>query len=229
MTLFLQNLIFRSASSSLLLVLKRINSVFTVLIVILLTLNQKENPLRSFLAVLLMIVVLNWPEKCSLFSGIRPGGKFFITHLLAMSNVYQNIHFQFKKKTKITRRQKSKRTKKKREYLGKILRNTTISFANLLCCLLTYPPNFSWLFTCNERNRSIRYTTTTYVWSTHLQEQRSKKIIKSLFCLSFSFLYLYFCSGKFVIVETSAYDIAHDENAISSWKQAPEFYNKSFS
>ena len=138
--------------------------------------------------------------------------------------------FNFKnKKTKITRRQKSKRTKKKREYLGKILRNTMISFANLLCCLLTYPPNFSWLFTCNDRNRSICYTTTTYAWSTHLQEQRSKKIIKSPFCLSFSFLYLYFCSSKFVIIETRAYGIAHDENAISSWKQAPEFYNKSFS
>ena len=54
----------------------------------------------------------------------------------------------------------------------------------------------------------------------HMKYTRSritiKKIIKRHFCLSFSLLYLFIRSCKFVIVETRAYDIAHDENAMSS-------------
>ena len=42
-----------------------------------------------------------------------------------------------------------------------------------------------------------------------------KKIIKRYFCLSFSPLYLFIRSGKVAITETRAYDIAHDENAMS--------------
>ena len=68
-------------------------------------------------------------------------------------------------------------------------------------------------FMRNERNHSILYTTTT---STHFQEQKLKKIIKGRFCLSFSLLYLFIGSCKFVITETGAYDIAHDESAMGS-------------
>ena len=72
---------------------------------------------------------------------------------------------------------------------------------------------------CNERNHSICYTTTTS--STHCPEQKSKKIIikkviiKKIIVI-FSRLYLFIRSWKFVIIETSPYDIAHDENRMSS-------------
>ena len=72
---------------------------------------------------------------------------------------------------------------------------------------------------CNERNDSVCYTTATY--KQHFQEQKTlsrtgKKIIKRHFYLPFSLLYLFIHSCKFVVIETYAYDIAHDDNVMSS-------------
>ena len=49
-----------------------------------------------------------------------------------------------------------------------------------------------------------------------LQEQKLKKIINRHFCLTFSLSYMFISSCKLFIIETRAYDIAHDENANSS-------------
>ena len=43
-----------------------------------------------------------------------------------------------------------------------------------------------------------------------------KTIIKRHSCLSFYRLYLCIKGRKFVIIETCAYDVAHDKNALSS-------------
>ena len=45
--------------------------------------------------------------------------------------------------------------------------------------------------------------------------------VKRHFCLSFLILYLFIRSCKFVIIETRAYDITHDENAMTSLISQP--------
>ena len=95
-----------------------------------------------------------------------------------------------------------------------------IPFVNFLCVLLTYLIDREFLldvhmnlmqFMCNERNivfvmlkQQMKYTLSR------------TKIIQRHFCLSFSLLYLFIRSCKFVITETRAFDIAHVENAMSS-------------
>ena len=51
-----------------------------------------------------------------------------------------------------------------------------------------------------------------------ISRKKYKQIIKKHFYLPFSFLHWFLCSCNFVIIETSAYDIARDENAMSSLK-----------
>ena len=85
-----------------------------------------------------------------------------------------------------------------------------ISFVNLLCVLLTYlielwiSPGclyeFDALYVQREKSCYMLYYSN--IWSTHFQEQKFKKIIKRHFCLSFSLLYLFICSCKFLIIET---------------------------
>ena len=65
-------------------------------------------------------------------------------------------------------------------------------------------------FMCNERNHSICYIPTTY--EVHAFKNEKRKKIKRHFCLSFSLLYIFICSCKFIIINTRANDIAHDEN-----------------
>ena len=67
-----------------------------------------------------------------------------------------------------------------------------------------------WLM-CHERNRSICYTTAKYEYPF-----QNKKIIKIHFCLSFFLLHLFLLSCKFLIIETRAHDMAHNDNAINS-------------
>ena len=65
----------------------------------------------------------------------------------------------------------------------------------------------------NDRNHSICYTTTTY--EVHIFNNENKiKSLRDIICLSFSLLYHFIYSCKFVIIETRA-DMAH-ENAINS-------------
>ena len=72
------------------------------------------------------------------------------------------------------------------------------------------------LFMWNERNHSICYTITTY--EVHTFKNKNKIIKKRQICLSFSLLYLFIHSYKFVLTETEthAYNIAHDENVMNS-------------
>ena len=87
---------------------------------------------------------------------------------------------------------------------------------------------------CNERNHSICYTTTTY--EVHIFKNKNKsKSLRDIFYHFFSLLNLSIRSCKFVLTESRAYDIAHDENALSSkskyiigsgLKQPPMFYKK---
>ena len=67
-------------------------------------------------------------------------------------------------------------------------------------------------FMCNERNHSICYITTTY--EVHTFKNKTER--KRHFCLLFSLLYLLIRSYKLAIIETRAYDIAHDEDAMIS-------------
>ena len=82
--------------------------------------------------------------------------------------------------------------------------------------------NFSWLFNvvymCNERSHSICYTTTTYEVHAIKNQNKIKSLLRDIFVYheTFSRLGLFIRSCKFVIIETCVYDIAHDENAISS-------------
>ena len=57
-------------------------------------------------------------------------------------------------------------------------------------------------------------------WRTHFQEAKQKKILKKMFCLSFSLLYLFILSCKFFIIETHAYE--H-----SKWWERDELINQS--
>ena len=59
-------------------------------------------------------------------------------------------------------------------------------------------------------------TTTTYEVHTFKNKNKKKTIIKRHSCLSFYGLYLFIEGRKFVIIETCAYDVAHDKNALSS-------------
>ena len=134
-------------------------------------------------------IILRPQKKVLLVSGNRPGEKFFITHLPAESNVYQNQYFCFFKKK--TRRQKAKETKEEKRIC---LENLT-GYDDIVCEVALCIFNLC----------------------THFQEQKFKKIIKIHFCLSFSRLCLFICSYKFVMIEILDYDKAHkdDENAMS--------------
>ena len=99
-----------------------------------------------------------------------------------------------------------------------------ISFANLLCVLLTYliksliSPGCSYefmKFMCNEINHSICYITTKYKVYTFNKNKRIS--LQDIFVYHFLFyIYLFIHSCKSVIIETRTYNIAHDENAMSS-------------
>ena len=80
--------------------------------------------------------------------------------------------------------------------------------------------NFSWLFKFNvvyvqRQNHSIYYTTRTY--EVHILKNKNKrKSLRDIFVYNFPLLYLFICSCKFVVTEIRTYNIAHDENAMSS-------------
>ena len=60
----------------------------------------------------IFIFWLGQKESC-LVSGNRPGENFFITHLPAQSNVYQNIHFLFQKNNEQTNKNNKNKEKTK--------------------------------------------------------------------------------------------------------------------
>ena len=127
-----------------------------------------------------------------------------------------------------------------------------ISLANLFFVLLTYLIE-SWISpccscefyqSCATRQINIYYTTTTYEVHTFKEKIWNKMIKTFLFIifsfyflfLSLHFLFLLMCSCIFVIIETCAYNIAHEEDAMSSLvihssgqKQPPVLYSKSCS
>ena len=103
-------------------------------------------------------------------------------------------------------------------------------FANWLCVLLTclielwISPSCSYEFNVayvqREKSQHL-YTTTTY--QVHTFKNKKIKSLRDI-------LYPFIRSCKFAIIETCSYDIAHDENAISSKyiigsvrKQSPVF------
>ena len=98
---------------------------------------------------------------------------------------------------------KQMKLKNKREHLWKIWRESWIS------------PGCSHEFNVvfMQREKSQHLFATTY--EVHTFKNNNKKIIKRQFCLLFSFLYLFICSCKFVIIETRTYDIAVDEKVMS--------------
>ena len=63
--------------------------------------------------------------------------------------------------------------------------------------------------------KNIKHTFSKNTHGAHFFENKNK-IIKRHFSLSFTLLYPFIRSCKFVITETGAYNIAHDENAMSS-------------
>ena len=67
---------------------------------------------------------------------------------------------------------------------------------------------------CNERNQSICYTKTRYEAHT-FKNKNKRKSLRDDFVYHL-LLYLLIHSCKFVIIETRAYNIAHDDNVISS-------------
>ena len=62
-----------------------------------------------------------------------------------------------------------------------------------------------------QREKSQYLLCYNNVWSTYFQEQKQMKIIEKNLCLS-----LFKAANLSYIVETRAYDIVHDENAMSS-------------
>ena len=118
-------------------------------------------------------------------------------------------------------RQKTNETKEQKRTSVENLTGYYISFKNLLCLLLTYlieswiSPGCSYEFNVvfMQREKSQHLFATTY--EVHTFKNNNKKIIKRQFCLLFSFLYLFICSCKFVIIETRTYDIAVDEKVMS--------------
>ena len=120
-----------------------------------------------------------------------------------------------------------------------------ISFANLLCVLLTYLINREFFldvhmnlmqFMCNERNMVfvMLKQQMKYILS---RTKIKKKIIKRHFCLSFSLLYLFIRSCKFVIIETRfRHSTWRDRDELINHlkymlrrKQPPVFHNRSYS
>ena len=67
---------------------------------------------------------------------------------------------------------------------------------------------------CNERNHNICYTTTTYKVHT-FKNKNKRKSLRYIFVFLFPF-YMFILGCQFVIIETHAYDTAHDGNAKSS-------------
>ena len=147
------------------------------------------------------------PKKVILFPKMD---RVKITHQPAQSNVYQNILW---KKIKI--------------YIKISAENLTghdhmvCEFALRTFNLLDRVVNFSWLFIwiwCSlYATGEITVLVILRQHAVHTFKNKNKrKIIKIHFCLSFSLLYMFIRSCKFIIVETRIYDIAHDENAMSS-------------
>ena len=54
-------------------------------------------------------------------------------------------------------------------------------------------------------------------------ENKIKSLLRDIFFTVFSFIYMFIHSCKFVIIETRTYDIAHDENAMSSLRAKTTF------
>ena len=89
---------------------------------------------------------------------------------------------------------------------------------------------------CNETNKVFFILQQHMKYRLSFKSKFKRKPLRHIF-LSFSLLYLFIRSSKFVIIETCAYNIANDENAMisfkvnnrSSQKQPPVFYNKSCS
>ena len=56
---------------------------------------------------------------------------------------------------------------------------------------------------------------TTSAYEVHTFKNKNK-IIKRHFCVSFTLLHLFIRNCKFVMIKAPTYDIAHDENSMSS-------------
>ena len=78
---------------------------------------------------------------------------------------------------------------------------------------------------CNERNHSICYATTTYEVHTFKNRNKRKSLLRDI-SVYHCRLYLFIRSCKFVTTEIRAYDIALDENAMSSLVRYNRVYNK---
>ena len=159
------------------------------------------------------------PNKSNLVSGNRPGENAFHSSIRIFECVSEYIFL-------ISKQKEPKKAKETKEEKIISLKNLTgyddIVCEYPLCIRNLIKPWISsgclYEFMYNERNYSIlsssSYTTTTY--EAHTWRTKIKKNHKGHFCLSFSRLYLFIRGFKFVIIEIRAYDIAHDENAMSS-------------
>ena len=88
----------------------------------------------------IFIFWLGQKESC-LVSGNRPGENFFITHLPAQSNVYQNIHFLFQKNNEQTNKnnknKEKTKLKTKKKISGKWIKKNKFAAARVKIFLVT--------------------------------------------------------------------------------------------
>ena len=70
----------------------------------------------------------------------------------------------------------------------------------------------------NKRNHSICYTRITYEVHTLKNQNKNKRksLSRDIFVYHFLFYICLIRNCKFAVIETRAYDIAHDENATTS-------------
>ena len=89
-----------------------------------------------------------------------------------------------------------------------------IKLANLLCVLSAYLIE-SWISPGCSYEFNVVYV--QHKQEVHIfKNKNNRKSWRDIFVYHFLFLYLFIRSCKIAIIETHAYDIAHDANAISS-------------
>ena len=140
--------------------------------------------------------------------------KTFLSLTACIVECVSEYIFLIKKNRQRKQEDQKKKKKKSKEAIVNIVCELD-RVANFSC--FSYEFNVNVVYVQWEKSRYFLYSNNSNIWSTHFQKQKLKKtIIKRHSCLSFYRLYLFIEGRKFVIIETCAYDVAHDKNALSS-------------
>ena len=78
---------------------------------------------------------------------------------------------------------------------------------------------------CNERNHSICYTTATYEVDTFKNKNKRESLLRGIFDYHFLVYICLFVAAN-LFKQKCAYNIAHDENAMSSLIIQSKAYNR---